>query len=236
MAEVTEVGIERLRAGHGEEDRTERDEADHAVMQHERHRKDRVECVQHLGVPHDLRQRRDRDHGEPHAHHRAEERGDARGAARLHREQDDQDHHRERDDVGVEGGGDELDAFDRGQHRKRRGDDGIAVEQRAADDAEQHDRGSTLGDCALRQRHQGQRPALAIVVGTQQDHDIFQRHDDDQRPQDQREHAEHRMRRHGALAAGSRDDGFAQRIQRAGTDVAIHDTDAAEHQRLEGGG
>ena len=50
----------------------------------------------------------------------------------------------------------------------RRGDDRVAVEQRrAGDDAEQHDAPAALGDRALRQRHQRQRAALAIVVGAQ---------------------------------------------------------------------
>ncbi len=71
----------------------------------------------------------------------------------------------------------------------------VAVKQRAGDDAEQHDRAAALADRALRQRHQRQRSALAVIVGAQQDDDVFQRHHDDQRPQDQREHAEHGLRR-----------------------------------------
>ncbi len=93
-----------------------------------------------------------------------------------------------------------------------------------------------LADRALRQRHQRQRAALAIVVGAQQDHDVFQRHHDDQRPQDQREHAEHGLRVDAACRAAGRDHGFAQRVERAGADVAIDDADAAERQRPEAGG
>ena len=178
----------------------------------------------------------DPDHGEPDQHDRAEEGGDARGAARLHGKQHQQDQHRERDDIGIERGGDELDAFDRRQHRQRRCDDGIAVEQRAADDAEQDDAARpSAGRGALRQRHQCERAALAVVIGPQQDHHIFQRDHDDQRPQDQRDDAKHRMR--GRLAARAcRSDGLAQRIERAGADVAIDHADAADHERGKTGG
>ena len=60
-----------------------------------------------------------------------------RGAARLHGEQRDQDDDGERHDVGLEGRRRDLQALDRRQHRDRRRDDRIAVEQRGADDAEQ---------------------------------------------------------------------------------------------------
>ena len=47
---------------------------------------------------------------------------------------------------------------------------------------------------AGRERGQRQRAALAVVVGAQQDQHVFDRDDDDQRPQDQRQHAEHGRR------------------------------------------
>ena len=83
--------------------------------------------------------RRDRDHRKPDAHDRPEQRGDPRGAARLHRKQRQQDDHRQRHHIRIERHGDELDALDRRQHRQRRRDHGVAVKQRAADDAEQDD-------------------------------------------------------------------------------------------------
>jgi hypothetical protein len=95
---------------------------------------------------------------------------------------------------------------------------------------------SAVRDRTLRQRHQRQRSALAMVIRAQQDQHVFQRHHDDQRPQDQRENAEHGLGSDGARGPAGGDDGFAQRVQRAGADVAIDDADTAEHQRLEAGG
>ena len=55
--------------------------------------------------------------------------------------------------------------------------------------------GGAPAERARRQRRQRQRAAFAVVVGAQQDEHVFDRDDDDQRPQDQREHAEHDLAR-----------------------------------------
>ena len=44
---------------------------------------------------------------------------------------------------------------------------------------------------AQRQRQQRHDAALALVVGAHDEHDVLQRHHDDQRPEDQRQHAQH---------------------------------------------
>ena len=80
----------------------------------------------------------------------------------------------------------------------------IAEEHRGADDAEQQHERRAPAERARRQRGQRERAALAVIVGAQQDQHVFDRHDDDQRPQDQRQHAEHDVagdRRRIALAA-----------------------------------
>ena len=86
---------------------------------------------------------------------------------------------------------------------------------------------------ALRQRHQRQRAALALVVGAQQDDDVFERDDDDQRPEDQRQHAEHRVAGRRAVGADRGDHRFAEGVERARADVAVDDADAAERQQPE---
>src|SRR5262245_5476643 len=109
----------------------------------------------------------------------------------------------------------------------------IAVEQRRADDAAQHDRAAATAERALRQRHQGERAALALVVGPQQDQHVFERDGDDQRPEDQREHAEHRFTRRRAVVADGGGDRLTERVERAGTDVAVDDPDAADGESPE---
>ena len=145
FAEMAEVGVKRLRTGDGEEHGSERDEADHAVMEHERNGIKRVQRQQHFGLPPDRMDRGNRDDAEPDAHDRPEEGGDTRGAARLDRKQRQQNDHRHRHHIGIERRGDELDTFDGREHRQRRRDHGVAVEQGAADDPEQHDRAGAAG-------------------------------------------------------------------------------------------
>ena len=88
---------------------------------------------------------------------------------------------------------------------------------------------AALGD-GLAERHEREHAAFALVVGAQQDEHVFQRDDEQQRPDDQRQHAEH------GLAAGKARrlrgvHGFPERVQRARADVAVDDADRADDER-----
>ena len=108
----------------------------------------------------------------------------------------------------------------------------VAVEERAGEDAEQDDArrpalaaaGSRL---AVDQGEQGEAAALALVVGAHDDGDIFERHHDHHRPEDQAEHAEDlgASRRRQLVMAG---EGLAEGVDRAGADVAEDDADRAD--------
>ena len=166
---MAEIGVERLATGHRQEHRAERDQPDVAVLGNERDGVVRIDRREHARIVADVQHADNRDGDEPHHHHGAEERGDPRGAAPLHREQRDQDDDRERHHVVLEGGRRELQPFDRREHRDRRRDHRVAEEHRGADDAEhQHERRAPA-DRAERERGQRQRAALAVVVGAQQD-------------------------------------------------------------------
>ncbi len=83
----------------------------------------------------------------------------------------------------------DLQSLDRRQHRDRRRDRAVAVEQGRADQPD--DEQQRLPRAGLRvpgaeQRQHGDDAALAAVVGPQDQHRVFQRHDQDQRPKDQR--------------------------------------------------
>ena len=87
----------------------------------------------------------------------------------------------------------------------------------------------------LRQRHQGERTTLAVVVGAHENDHVFQRDDENQRPEDQRENAEDGRFVNDARAAVRGGHRFTERIERARSDVAVDDTDAADCQRPESG-
>ena len=77
---------------------------------------------------------------------------------------------------------------------------------------------------ALRQRHQRQDAALAAVVGAHDQRHVFDRHDQHQRPEDQRQDAQDLRRVIGTSAKSARL--ALKRVERAGADVAIDDAQA----------
>ena len=81
------------------------------------------------------------------------------------------------------------------------------------------------------QRGERENAAFALVVGAQHERDVFQRHDQQQRVDDQRQHAEDVVvrRRHRVRA----EETLAHRVQRAGADVAIDDAERGQGQRKE---
>ena len=189
-----------------------------------------IEGGEHAGVLGDVRKPADGKGDEPDERDRSEEGGDPRRAARLHREQGEQNQKGKRDDVSSKGGRGDGKSFHRRQHRDRRRDQGVAVEQCGADNAEQDDSQALAAERAIGERHQGERAAFAVIVGAEQDQHVFHGDDEDQRPDDERQNAEdHRLGR-GLATARRRQHGFAQGIERARADVAVDDADTAERQ------
>ena len=149
--------------------------------------------------------------------------------AALDREERHQDGDADVQHIGMEARRHEVEAFDGGEHRDRRRDDGVAVEQRGADHAEPDHEPAALAHDALDQRHQAERAALAAIVHPHDEKHVFERDDHDQRPEHQRHDAEHRFLRHRAAGRRGRQ-AFLERIKRARADVAIDDPDRAERQ------
>ena len=94
----------------------------------------------------------------------------------------------------AEGGAGELQAFHRRQHRNRRRDHAVAEEHRGANDADDEDVSGAAAERAARQRRERERAALPVIVGAQQHQHVFGRDDNDQRPENERQHAEHDAR------------------------------------------
>ena len=128
-------------------------------------------------------------------------------------------------------GVDELEALHRRKHRDRRGDDAVAIEQRRADDAEEdQNRNSGAVGYAFR-RHQGQQrqdAAFAIVIGAQDEDDVFERDHHHQRPEDQRDDPEDVGGDRRGMAGGIQGDGKG--VERARADIAEHDAKRGERE------
>ena len=83
----------------------------------------------------------------------------------------------------------------------------------------------------LGQRLQRQNAAFALVVRLHEEQHVFRRHDDQQRPDDQRHDADDLTNAEaGILEMAERG---LQRVERAGADVAEHDADRAQRQEPE---
>ena len=232
--EMAHVGVHRFTAGDRQEGRAEDGEADVEILvDQEVERVERTERGQHRrGLDNAVDAERG-ENDEPADHHRPEDLPDDSGALLLHEEQADQDddghgHHDRRQRRRID-----LEALDRAQHRDRRRDRAVAVEQGGADepdDQQLRPPRSGPGVARRQQRQQRDDAAFAAIVGAHDQECIFDRDDQDQRPQDQRRHPEDSLRRDRSAMSGGLGR-FLQRIERAGADVAIDDPEGADRCR-----
>ena len=164
------------------------------------------------------------DRSEPEEHDRTEGAADPGGPERLDGEQDEQDERRRRQHDRLQARGDLLDAFEGRQHRDRRRDRAVAVDERGAEQADgDDDRPPLLLDAE--QGHQGDDAALPVVVDPHGEVDVLDGGDEEERPQDQRQRAEHGRR--VRMGSGVVEHGF-QRVERARADVAEHHAERGE--------
>jgi hypothetical protein len=192
---MAHVRVERLGARHRQHDRGERDERDAAVRGEKLHPVARRQRAQDAGVVRHLHGTHPAEHAEPDHHHRPEQVADDARAKALDREQHAEDRHRDRQHQRVQARHRDLQAFHRGEHRDRRGDRAVAVEQRGAGDPKRdqrrrHDR-AAAAPRGLQQRRQRHDAALAAVLGAHDERDVLDRHDEGDRPEHERDHAVH---------------------------------------------
>ena len=232
-AEMAEIGVHRLAAGDGEKGRAEHRESDMQTgMRRELDRAQRIDRGEDLRRLRDAAEAEGRQYEEPHQHHRPEDLSDEGRAPPLHEEEPDEDRQCDRHDEAVEGRGIDPQPLDRRQDRDRRRDRAVAVEQGGADEADHQQQRlprAGLGVAGAEQRQHRHDAALAAIVGAQDQHRVFQRDDEDQRPQDQRDGAGHRDGRwRAARARGAHR--LLERVERARTDVAVDDAEGGDEK------
>ena len=121
----------------------------------------------------------------------------------------------------------DIEAFERRQHGNRRRDRAVAIDQRGAEQA-QHDDHRPPPLLDAQERHQGEDAALAVVIDGHGDGDVFDRRDQEQGPDHQRQDAEDALR--CGVAVEIVEGGF-QRVERAGADIAEHDAECRHTHR-----
>ena len=188
-AEMAQVGVERLGAGHGEHDSAEHEEGRHAVLGEEPDAVPRVERQQDRRRPDDLDRAEGPDRREPDEHDGAEDAPHPPRPVALAEEQEKEEHEREGQDVVLELGRRHLEPLGRAQHRDRRRDDAVAVEEGGAEQAEPDQRAAAL--LLAQERDEGEDATFAVVVQPHDHEDVLDAHDQDQRPDDEREDPVH---------------------------------------------
>jgi hypothetical protein len=182
------------------------------------------------GVIDDRTQPEYSEYEEPQDHHRPEHSRDPLGAPLLDEEQHDEDGDRHGDHPRLEGVRGDLETLDRAQHRDRRRDQAITVEQRRPEHSEGDDhplRSRREPQPRHQQRGQGEDAALTVIVGAHHEHQVLDRDDDDEGPEHNRRHA---------VGIGAADlelgvlERFPERVQRARADVAVDDPQSAERE------
>ena len=177
----------------------------------------------------DLERAEQPDRAEPHDDHRAEEAADPAGAALLNSEQQDQQAERQRYHGRFERRGRDLEPLDRAQHRDRRRQDAIAIEQREPEQSSREDPAAAARPGGAQGQH-GQRDdaALAAIVRPHQHDDVFDRDDEGQGPGDQRQDPENTRRGDALGGQQTLPDG----IEGRGPDIAVDDAERGNRQAL----
>ena len=228
---MSHVGIERLGPGHRQHRRTHRQEALEGIVDEQPHRMIRAQCPQHIGPLSDRNYPQHRDDGEIDQHDRAEEGSDLGRSPALDQEQEDQDADNHRHHQPLHCRVIDRHALDRAQHRNRRGNHAVAIEQRRGKNPQQHDpaRPRLARNVLIDEREKRQTAAFALVVGPHDDADVLDRDDDHHRPEHQADDAEHMqpVERQGVMPG----EGIAHGVERAGADIAEHNPDRADRQR-----
>ena len=242
LAEVAHVGVERLRAGHREDDRAqERRDLGGTVLK-EVKPVDRVEPPQDPEILGDPPAAEGPEGGKPDEHDRPEHPADGLGPALLRPEEHGQDDDRDGHDEAVEPRVDGVQSLRCAENRDCRGDDAVAVKECGPN--EDHDDGEAQSAAhgrgilgiiasAVDQGQQGKDAALAVVVGLHDKPEVLHAHDQHQRPEDERAHAEDVL----DVVAACRKvrEALVHRVQRARPDVAEHDAQRSEGQGRFGG-
>jgi hypothetical protein len=189
---MSHVRIERLGTGDREEDRAERKERAKPVIAEKPRPVQRIERREDDRVSDNVRHAEHRQRRKPQNHDGPEHHADAGRAPALRDEHADQNHDSDRHHDRVEYMRGDAESFDGAEHRDGRRNHAVAIEQGGSEQSHRDQRAAPArGRLRPDQRDERENTALALVVGAQHEQEVLHRHDQNQRPHDQREDAEH---------------------------------------------
>ena len=221
---MSHVGVQRLGPGDAQKYAAEHQKSLQSAARQIVEAVTRIDGRKDRRVLQDAMDAERRDRRKPEQHDRTERATDRGRPEWLRRKQRQQDRGRRGQHIGLQARRDLLHAFERREHRNRRRDRAVAVNERRAEQANRDDqRPLTLLDAE--QGHQRDDAAFAVVVDPHGDIDVLDRRDEEQRPQDQRQGAE-RGRRIGVRPGVV--EHSLQRIEGARPDVPEHHAERRE--------
>ncbi len=227
-AEMADVGVHRFAAGDDQHQRAEDQERFEEMRAAQKGQPmDRVEGGENFGIRRDRGRAECGDAREPDENDRPEHGADAGGAFELDGEERDEEPERDRDRRAGEARHGDPEALDRREHADRRRDHAVADQEARArhQRPEQHPRAAV--GAVVQKAVEREHAALAVVLRAQDQDGVFDRDDERQRPDDERNGAERvlgRMRRRDAK-------NLVHRVEGRSADVAVDDAERAERQR-----
>ena len=227
--EVPHVRVQRFRPGHDEHDRAEHQKAGSPVIEEELDTVPRAQRAQNRGPANDLEDAERRDRPEPREHDRTEDAAHPRRPVLLKEKEQEEDEQRGRKHVGLKRRCGDLETFSGAEHGDCRRDDTVTVQQGGAEEPQ---RGQQATSPPLSQQgEQRYDAAFAAIVQTHDEGDVLDAHDEDQRPDDEREHAVDRRDsgRQPVLGVEACPEG----VERAGADIAVDDAQGGQGQSRE---
>ena len=227
------VSIKRLSAGYRQHHIAHRHQCGCLVIEQEFNAVKRVHRCQNGRMFDNIVQTQYRQHRKPDQHDRPESRTNHGRTLSLHVKKAEQYDQRNWNNERFKCWRRDLQPLNSRKHGNRRRHHAITVEHRRAKNADDHDQ-LHLPRFVLRvlqrQGNQGHDAALAPVVGAHDEHYVFDRNDNDQRPKEEREAAKNiGLSDRNRVIAGK---DLFHRIERAGADVAINH--AKRSQRHDG--
>ena len=143
-AELTHIGVERLRSGDAEDYGSEGEVGEGGFALKEGNRVNWGDGFQDFGSFGEANGPENSNDDEPKEHDGAEDDADPTGAEFLDGEEGDENEERDGDDEFGEARRHQTEAFDRGEYGDRGGDHAIAVKEGGADHSEEHEERSGL--------------------------------------------------------------------------------------------
>src|SRR5215467_3077992 len=194
-----------------------------------------IDGVEHRWIVANMKSAGDRDGHKPDHHNGPEHRRHFGGATALRCEQSNQDDDREWRNEFAEARAYDLESLHCRENRNRRGNHRVPEEHRSADHADNEDESCTPPKRPGCQRSERESATLSIVIGAQQDEDVFESHRYDERPDDQGEDAKHNASANYVITTTCRNRRLAERVERTSADVAVDNTDTSQRQRQKPG-